>query len=83
MGSKTVNVALKEDLLRDIDRTARAESRSRSDLLRGAARSYIQRRDRWNSIFEMGDKLVESEGLKPDDVSRQISEHRSTKGPRR
>lgn len=83
MGSKTVNVALKEDLLRDIDRTARAESRSRSDLLRGAARSYIQRRDRWNSIFQMGDKLVESEGLKQDDVSREISEHRSAKGSRR
>ena len=79
MKTKTVNIAFKEELLRDIDRVAREESRSRSELLRGAARSYIQRRDRWKSIFKLGEQLAESRGLKPEDVSHEISEHRSAK----
>jgi len=76
----TKTVAFKEELLRDIDRVAREESRSRSELLRGAARAYINRKDRWNSIFNIGERLVERCGLTPEDVSSEIREHRVDKG---
>jgi hypothetical protein len=36
--TSTVNISFREDLLNEIDEVARAESRSRSELLREAAR---------------------------------------------
>ena len=46
MSTVTVNISFQDALLRDIDRVARGEARSRSELLREAAREYIRRRER-------------------------------------
>ena len=51
MGTVTVNISFQDRLLANIDRIARSESRSRSELLREAARIYIERKERWNQIF--------------------------------
>jgi predicted transcriptional regulator len=83
MGTKTVNIAFHESLLREIDRVARMESRSRSEFLREAARVYIQRKKRWASVFAMGQEIAESRGLTPEDVTREIKAYRSAKGSRR
>lgn len=40
----TVNISFTEELLADIDRAAREESRSRSEFIREAARGYIRTR---------------------------------------
>ena len=45
MSNVTVNISFQDSLLCDIDRVARAEARSRSELLREAARAYIQCKD--------------------------------------
>jgi len=82
MSTKTVNIAFKESLLREIDRVARMESRSRSEFLREAARVYIQRKKRWASVFAMGREIAESSGLTPEDVTREIKAYRSAKGSR-
>ena len=42
--TNTVNISFREDLLHEIDEVARSESRSRSELLREAARLYIERK---------------------------------------
>ncbi|MBW1787966.1 MAG: ribbon-helix-helix protein, CopG family [Deltaproteobacteria bacterium] len=77
MGTVTVNISFQDTLLDDIDRVAQEESRSRSELLREAVRSYIQRKERWAGIFAMGREIAKTEGLKPEDVSREIRSHRS------
>ena len=41
MKNVTVNLSFKKDLLEKIDETAQKESRSRSELIREAARKYI------------------------------------------
>jgi len=51
MKSSTVNISFSDDLLKKIDRVAREESRSRSELIREAARGYIDRKRRWKQIF--------------------------------
>lgn len=79
---RTVNLSFEDDLLREIDRAARRESRSRSEFLREAARAYIQRRDRWERIFSAGRDIARQKGLSPDDVSREIASHRRTKATR-
>jgi CopG family transcriptional regulator/antitoxin EndoAI len=77
MAISTVNISFKEDLLAEIDRIARRESRSRSELIREAARSYIDRKKRWERIFVFGNKQAKKLGLKEGDVSSAIREQRS------
>ena len=83
MSTITVNIAFQEDLLRQIDRAAQAESRSRSEFLREAARAYIQRKQRWADVFAMGKQIAESNSLDPKDVSKEIKAYRKSKASRR
>jgi len=83
MSTTTVNIAFQENLLHDIDRVARAESRSRSEFLREAARAYIQRKRRWAAVFNMGRGIAKAKSLSPDDVSKEIRAHRKSKATRR
>lgn len=76
MGTKTVNIAFQESLLREIDEVARMESRSRSDFLREAARAYISRKQRWINIFAMGREIAEREELTAEDVEKEIKAYR-------
>ena len=82
MSTVTVNISFQDALLRDIDRVARGEARSRSELLREAAREYIQRRERWIGIFATGQTLARQKGLTPDDVDTEIEAFRGTKRQR-
>jgi CopG family transcriptional regulator / antitoxin EndoAI len=79
----TVNISFQEDLLADIDKLAEKEHRSRSELLREAARLYIERRDRWNKIFVWGDALAKEKGLSEQDVAAEIQAYRKSKAAKR
>jgi len=83
MSTCTVNIAFQEDLLREIDEVAREESRNRSEFLREAARTYIQRKRRWADIFSVGRMIAEDRGLLPEDVSREIEAYRKDKASRK
>ncbi len=83
MSTTTVNIAFQSTLLRQIDKVARAESRSRSELLREAARAYIQRKERWKDVFAMGSNIASAKALSPDDVSKEIKAYRKSKASRR
>ena len=75
----TVNISFQEGLLSDIDRQARSERRSRSELVREAARLYIERKKRWGQIFTLGQSLAQQQGLTEKDVNRQIQAHRKAR----
>ena len=76
METTTVNISFKKDLLRQIDKIAKDESRSRSELIREAARAYIERKNRWNAIFDFGDKQTAKLDLSPEDVPAEIGKYR-------
>jgi len=78
----TVNISFQENLLADIDRLAKKERRSRSELVREAARLYIERRDRWNRIFALGETVARDKGLSKQDIAREIQAHRKSKAAR-
>lgn len=82
MGTVTVNIAFQDGLLKDIDRVARSEARSRSEFMREAARAYLQRRKRWSDIFTMGREIARYGKLQPADVDREIAARRKRKGAR-
>ena len=73
MKTVTVNIALPKPLLDRIDRTARSESRTRSELLREASRLYIARKERWKAIFRFGRRQAKRLGLKEGDVAAAVA----------
>ena len=79
MGTVTVNISFQDRLLANIDRIARSESRSRSELLREAARTYIERKERWNQILDRTSMQSGKQALTERDVLDEISQYRSEK----
>jgi metal-responsive CopG/Arc/MetJ family transcriptional regulator len=64
MKSSTVNISFSDDLLRKIDQVARDESRSRSELIREAARGGdIDRKHRWKQIFDFSKMKAAKKGI--------------------
>jgi len=58
---------------------ARAEGRSRSELLREAFRQYVGRLERWERIFAASSEAGRRSGVKDADVARVVKEHRRSK----
>ena len=79
MGTSTVNISFQEKLLKDIDRVAKQESRSRSELLREAVRMYIELKTQWEKVFAFGEMQAAEKGLTENDVNREIRAFRRNK----
>jgi len=82
MAVATVNISFQTDLLRKIDAEAKRESRSRSELLREAARIYVERQRRWEAVFDLGDATTRKRGLTESDVSEEIANSRRDRNRR-
>ncbi len=78
MKSITVNISFNDELLQQIDQIARQESRSRSEFIREAARSYLERKQRWNQIFAFSESQVKRKNIKEEDITKEISDYRET-----
>jgi len=81
MAVSTVNISFQDDLLFQIDQIAQNEARTRSELIREAARLYIERKKKWESIFSYGRSLAEKYKFTEDDVNMEIKEYRNKKKP--
>ena len=78
MAVSTVNISFQEELLQQIDQVAQDESRSRSELIREAARLYIEKKRRWQSIFSYGELAADSSKVSEKDVFEEIRSFRKT-----
>lgn len=76
MRTSTVNISLEKNLLKEIDEWARQEFRTRSDLIREAARSYIERRKTWQKIFRFGKSQARKMKPNEQDVFESIRNYR-------
>ena len=74
--NKTVNLSLQDSLLHELDQIAEKESRSRSELIREAARSLIDRRRQWEGIFALGDRVRRRRRVTPEVVAREVEARR-------
>jgi metal-responsive CopG/Arc/MetJ family transcriptional regulator len=79
MSNVTVNISFQGELLYEIDAEAKRESRSRSELIREAARAYVVRQKRQDAVFALGDEIVKKRDLTEQDVSDAIREVRKRK----
>ena len=76
MALATVNISFNTDILRQIDKLAKNEARTRSELIREAARFYIENKKKWESIFSYGESLSSKYGFTEDDVNTEIKKYR-------
>jgi len=79
MRNVTVNISFQDALLAEIDAEAKRESRTRSELLREAARLYVRRQRQWKRVFALGDELSKKRSLTEADVAREIRSVRRRK----
>ena len=79
MGNVTVNISFQDTLLAEIDAEAKRESRTRSELLREAARTYVRRQRQWDRIFALGDNVTKRKRLTDQDVAAEIRAVRKRK----
>jgi CopG family transcriptional regulator/antitoxin EndoAI len=77
--TSTVNISFRGDLLKEIDEVARTESRTRSELVREAARMYIERKKRMNAVIDSIRETVRQRGVSEDDLAAEIAAYRAEK----
>ena len=76
MALATVNISFNTEILQQIDALAKSEARTRSELIREAARAYIEQKRKWESIFTYGESLSSKYGFTEEDVNIEIKKHR-------
>lgn len=76
MEQRTMNISMPPKLVKEVDRTARIEGRSRSELVREALRQYLARQDRWEQIFAYGEQAARRSGVSEREVARTVKERR-------
>jgi len=72
MSNLTVNISFQDRLLAEIDAEAKRESRTRSELVREAARLYVRRQKQWERVLTLGDELSKRGSRTETDVAREI-----------
>jgi len=77
MKSATINLSLPAQLLRLIDQEARAELRTRSELIREAARTYLAREQKWKGLQRYAGPRARASGIRSEaDVLQAIASTR-------
>lgn len=72
-----ITISLPTDLLRETQRAAKEEARTRSDLIREALRQYLASR-RWQRLRQWGAETTQRLGLKSEaDLQRLLDEVRA------
>jgi metal-responsive CopG/Arc/MetJ family transcriptional regulator len=63
MATKTLNIALDEKLLKEIDEAVKKDMGSRSEYFRRLALDDLARRKEWEELFNWGNKLGQQTGI--------------------
>ena len=79
MKSSTVNISFNDELLEKIDQIAKQESRSRSELIREAARLYIERKNKWDKIYAYSERQTIRKQVSDKDIADEIAKYRTEK----
>ncbi|MFI5351914.1 MAG: CopG family ribbon-helix-helix protein [Candidatus Binatales bacterium] len=74
--TKVTSLSLPPKLLREAERLARREGRTRSELLREALRRYVSD-SRWRGLKEFGRSQAGKLGIEESDVERLVAEYRA------
>lgn len=73
--TKPITISIMPEMLEQVNRIAKEESRSRSELLREAVRRYIAEKE-LTRLNLYGQTKAREQGIKAEDVGRLIREYR-------
>jgi metal-responsive CopG/Arc/MetJ family transcriptional regulator len=73
---RTVTISLSPELAKRVDAAAGQEGRSRSELFREALRQYLERQDRWERIFALGEDTAKRTQLDEAAVMKAVKSRR-------
>jgi len=79
MNTQTINISLPKQLVKIMDEKSKAEYLTRSDLIRTAIISYIDREKRWESIFTYGSKKFIKSKIKENNIEKIVDQYRQNK----
>jgi metal-responsive CopG/Arc/MetJ family transcriptional regulator len=74
MATKTLNIALDEKLLTDIDKAVKRDMGTRSEYFRRLALADLERRKRWEELFIAGRAAGQKMGITSEDQVYKILE---------
>ena len=72
MATKTVNIALDEKLIKEIDRAVKKDMGSRSEYFRRLALTDLERRRRWRELLAAGKKVGQEMGITSEEQVYEI-----------
>jgi CopG family transcriptional regulator/antitoxin EndoAI len=73
--TRILSLSLPPDLIREAERIAKQEGRTRSELFREALRRYVEER-RWRGLQRYGASRARKRGMTEADVERAVQEVR-------
>ena len=76
METQMINLSIPKKLLQLLDSQAKAELKTRSELLRDAVRSYLVRLNQWEEIFSFGRAQAAKVKIKPSQLEKVIDDYR-------
>ena len=77
MATKTINISLPQEVIKQIDRKAKQEYKTRSELFRVAALEYVQKDNFWEAFRADAARRARKLGIKTeDDVEELIDSSR-------
>ncbi|MCA9343047.1 hypothetical protein KC950_03500 [Candidatus Saccharibacteria bacterium] len=74
MATKTLNIALDERLLRNIDNAVKNEMGTRSEYFRRLALADLERRKRWQELFTAGRAVADKMNITSEEQVYKILE---------
>ena len=80
MATKTLNIALDESLLKEIDSAVKKDLGSRSEYFRRLALDDLDRRREWKELFDSSNKIGSEIGITSEkQVNKIVSEYKRDK----
>lgn len=74
MATKTLNIALDEKLLQEIDKSVKHDMGTRSEYFRRLALAELERRKRWEELFAAGRAVGRQMGITSEEQVYKILE---------
>jgi metal-responsive CopG/Arc/MetJ family transcriptional regulator len=80
MATKTLNIALDEALIKDIDQAVKKDMGSRSEYFRRLALRDLERRKQWKELFDVSNTKGSKLGItKEEQVYQAVKEYKREK----
>ena len=73
--TKLITISLLPDLFNQVNKIAKEENRTKSELFREAIRNYIEEKE-WQKLSRYGQVMAQRQGLQENDIYKIVEDYR-------